>query len=507
MKIDAFEQSAQSENAEQLFLQARYDECLSALSGDEGPQAQFLRARIMLRLGQHAELLRSGFYFHVGDLPRDFGARSQVVLSAALFRSDMRRQAALMLDAAKRSALQHGDALALAEATYHEALQQWSSGNVLEASKALDEPIAWGRVEAQRRELRAAIAASSGKHAEQIAHLRAALECLASTPTYDVWVAAWCTHTLAAMARELYSRELATFTESWVARIPWTTHLSRTHCQALRCVGWFHATAGAGPIAYDYFFRSAYVAPSDAFKALTLLDRAYMAFGMGEHSSAMYYTSQADRIMSKIDWESVTGDERFALLLAAELAAPQSPTRAAFFEKKFHEIATPMSTLLAYGRSDARPNALINYTRGIVLRANGECREAARSFDDAFRAWRSAGYTWRSVLAAIHLGELQHKDALLDYARVSVEKEFPHIWFRRLLTPHRDRLADGRLSVLSESERKLFVMTLKGKHRAEIAAELQISENTVRNRTTSMLRKLSVKSTRDLLVKFASVAT
>ncbi len=478
-----------ADDASRLFQQARFDECLTATHDDSRLEARMLRARIFMRLGKHVDLLQSGFYFFVNDLPLEQKPRPLALLGAAMCRSDMTKDGLLVHTAARRYAMQFDDRAALGEACYQEALTHWVLGNYSDAEQLLNEPAVVEFEPARRFELLAGLAGVRGHFTKQIAHLRDAIDLLFREPAYDVWMAAWCVQTLSALARELDSADLACYVEAKAAHVPWVPSVAAQQCQTLRNIAWFYATAGQGPTAYDFFSKSASVAPKPALRALTFLDRAYLAAGLNEAAFSEHCLREAEALLAPIDWDTVIGDERAALLLAAELTAPKNPTRSKFFLDKYAEIKTSAYPLLAFSRPDLRIRALIDYTSGVVERSNGDRSAATQHIESAWRTWRSIGFLWRASLAAIHLGEMEHKDGLLEYAAKTIDANFPHIWFRRLVDRHQERLSDPRLQTLSEREREIFVMILKGKNRAAIAADLNISENTVRNRTVTVLRK------------------
>jgi DNA-binding NarL/FixJ family response regulator len=480
---------------------------LDEMLAKRSPSAEgaLLRARIALRLRKPAEALE--FVTRHGGLFSNAAACGEAVLiaGAAYARLGDERAASAQFKRAAAFVPEHEPLRATL--LYERALAAWIARKLDAAEKLLAElarldPAGDTLIEA--RVLQSVVAASRENLTEQGALLLDALHLVHAQSNPPVLHWAVIASQIAYLAREMPSRALRDAAFAELTRVPWTSDLADYRFTMLRAVGWRSALEG------DYFnaFRrlkdARAVAPTDAWRVMSSCDRAYFATVLGERRWAEQELSDAHELAASVPWVTLDGEERFALSVLAELFAPRDPALALSYVAKYKDAGSRFARTLA-SHDDRRVGAMESYSFGIVQKALGETEEAVRLLRDAWKVYDRIGYDWRAGRAALVLAGITGDDAWKERAA------------RKLQGYERSWLAGAKGAsafpvppqavALTPARRAVYEQLLRGLSTAQIAAEQQRSEFTIRNHVKAIFKAFGVTSRPALIARAIGTST
>lgn len=306
---------------------------------------------------------------------------------------------------------------------------------------------------------------------------------------------------LALLGRELSFDEAAEVARGEVdADVHWPEDYRTQRFQALKAVGWSCALRGDMLGCFRYLRLAERVIPSDAFRAILLLDRAHFARIVGEQNWALDEIAKAENIAETVDWQNLAGEERIGLLLLAEATAPIDRERARYYMARYKGLDKIRSPLHLFA-FDHRLEAFAAYAEGVVRaggKDNGAAEEALRK---AWSIFDRIGYGWRAARVAMRLFELTKKDRWRHLAEDKLEA-FPRSWLARELRQPVDS-ATPKVK-LPPMQGKVFSMLCQKMTTAEIAQELGLSQHTIRNHLKAVFRAYGVNNRAALIAEAAS---
>lgn len=466
-----------------LYESGHYSVCLHMLEqnnlGDEG---FILRLRCLLRLGQWAEIVNASV---TDRLERLVGPDQYVVtmlVATACHRNGMMGPAQAYMAEAYEIAGRLGlDESATRELRYFDALFKWSIHDY-DACTALINGLVHA-VEWQQKayELLAWVALGRADMREHGRLLRLSL----AAPKIDDQTFSVVLQAYTEFAREFYCPEDVEYIEKRMSEITWTEDLSSQHFYILEDIGWICALSGEALQAYEYYEKAQNVANGNpALVAIALFGKTLLALSRGQEQTAQRNLLQALSVTQRHSFTD-SSTQRIALLyLAIGCARMGKAMEAQNCWDRYTSIKTSITTIKAFGLGDKRLRALEDYARGWVCRSQGDDAGARSLYKAAFRIWRDIGYTWRATLCAIELSEISGKVEsldVLDYAVTQTDRFFPRAWFSPQLDAHRRRMPNATLESLSPRKRAVALGMVRGAKYRDIAEQLDISENTVRN--------------------------
>lgn len=393
-----------------------------------------------------------------------------------------------------------------ADLAYQQAAAAWIRRR-LDAAERLLARADWRGAAAtvliQRDVLAGAIHGSRGQFSEQAAVLLQALQFIREQPEPSVLHWAHVVSQIAYLARELHGPGLKETAYEELARVPWTGDLADTHFTALRAVGWCHALEGDYFNAFRRLKEASAVAPSPAWRVMSLCDRSYLATCLGESRWAEQERSDARDLAATIKWNALEGEERFALCLLAELYAEHDPAVALSHIAEYRKAGRRFAAVLA-SADDRRVIAMESYSLGVVQKNLGDAVEASRLLTEAFEIYEAAGYRWRAGRAAKVLAELTG-DA--DWASRAADalSAFPRSWLASPAVPARQPAL--RLASLTPAQQAVYELLARGLSTREIATRLHRSEYTVRNHVKAIFKAVGVRSRAALVAQAAEAKT
>ncbi len=464
------------------------------------PEAFLLRARIALKSDPAAALAyltRHRAAFHAS---RDRASATMLRGAAYARLGDFTSSNAAFRDAS--ATLGANDPLQL-EIAYRRAFALWMARKLDAAERTLApvEEHATGDLAIEARQLHGLILGSRGNIAAQGAILLEMLTALRA-PGVRVLDRGIIASQFASLACELPSPALRDAANAEVAMVPWTPDMAETQFDALRELAWCDALQGDHFNAFRRLKAAAAVAPTAAWRTLSLCDRAYLADAFGERRWAAQELRDATELAETVIWHSTRGEERFALSLLAELYAPRDPSLALTYVARYQDTAGGVARVLS-SHDDRRVDAMEAYSAGIVRRALGETAEALRLIRSAWDIYDAIGYDWRAGRAALALAELTGVDAWRTKAAEKL-RPYGRSW---LVAPNQPNLADvPEISRLTGAQRTVLDLIVQGKPTAEIAAELGRSEFTIRNHIKSIFKTIGVNTRPALIARITGTA-
>jgi DNA-binding CsgD family transcriptional regulator/tetratricopeptide (TPR) repeat protein len=345
--------------------------------------------------------------------------------------------------------------------------------------------------------LESAILYNEGRHNEQAHVLQRLLEQIDPADPRMNLSAAYATHTLATIAREIDVPEAIPPVERQLRACIWPADLNVQRFQSLKALGWAYALRGDYFNAFRYLKQSAAVAPSQAWFVMALLDRAYLARCLGESRWSRQELFEADEAAASVDWRATRNEERVGLLLLAEMFAPIDSGKAAKYMAQYHELGE-MSRNLHYSRSPLL-DALADYSAGVTQLALGNAKAGIKLLRESFNVYEREQYDWRAGRCALRLFEATADPHYLDAATEKL-RGYPQSWLadelRKLQVP-----SGG--PALPPMQRRVFDHLCEGLSTAQIARQLDRSEYTVKNHIKLIFKAYGVKSRAELLAKVA----
>jgi DNA-binding NarL/FixJ family response regulator len=356
--------------------------------------------------------------------------------------------------------------------------------------------------------LSGALYAARGRLENQASTLLEALRVVLSAQTRDVYRWGYVVSQLALLSRELPSPSVRSAALEQIARVPWTDDLSEPRYVALRGVGWRCALEGDYFNAFRYLKQAGTGAPTLPWRVLACCDRAYLATSLGEARWGEQELREAAELADEVEWRAIGGEERFALVLLAELHAPVDGALALSYLARFQETGDRYDAVLS-SNADRRVEGMLAYSLGYVRQHLGDMEEAEASYRKAFAIYDKIGYDWRAARAAMGLFEVNRDTSWLDVAAKKL-KPYPlswlatrlkslaplDLWSFRTAEMALERRATGELT---PSQSEIYELLLTGASTRDIAKKLERSEFTVRNHIKAIFKKLRVNSRSALL--------
>jgi len=494
--------------AQELYRNARFSEAAEVLekreaAGTLDPQNALLLARIYLVRDPARSLL------YLTDRSKLFTSKvlrgeSGLLQGAAYARLGDHASAATRLKAAATDCAGHADLLCAVR--YQQATSAWMQRKLDSAQHILNR-VDWSEATApvriQQYVLQGAIQASRGNLTEQGGTLLEALRYVRQQERPSVLHWAYVVSQISYLARELYSPSLREAAYEEVSKVPWTADISDTQFITLRAVGWCHALEGDYFNAFRRLKEASQIAPSPAWRVMSLCDRSYLARCLGETRWAEQERSDARDLAATVNWKALDGEERFALCLLGELFAETDAPLALAQIAEYRKAGKQFAPILA-SSDDRRVTALESYSLGVVQRALGDSAEAVRLISQAYDIYDGIGYRWRAGRSAKALAQLTGQTSWKERAATALGV-YPRSW----LVEERARPPVQPLrgvELLTASQQAVYEQLVLGLSTRDIARQLNRSEFTIRNHVKAVFKTLGVKSRASLVARATGTA-
>jgi len=330
----------------------------------------------------------------------------------------------------------------------------------------------------------------------QVDELQKALDELDNSPEPDQYFRANALFTLALLCRELPLRDVAERVRGIFDAMPWTPGLQLARFQITRFIAAMEELDGNELAAFAGFKRATRLAPSEHWSVLCFLDRALLAKNTGETAFAAEQLQEAHEIAQRVSWNEVTGEERSALLVLAELFAFENAAIAEQYLARFRSLGSSVIPLLSYG-TDPRVRGFEAYSQGVAWLRLGDAEEGKAALTEAWGIFEDFNYAWRAALCALGLFEATRDRRWVHRAARKIDP-WPRSWIAR-------RIADASsaavmpLERIPPAKREVLELVRAGRRNSEIARVLGRSPHTVRNQLAQLFQTFNVKSRAELV--------
>jgi DNA-binding CsgD family transcriptional regulator len=473
---------------------ADFDRCRRLVEGQQTPEAVLAAARLALREHRGADAI--GLLSNFPDTPQKNRIARDVLLGAALGSTKDYVAGNRLIDRALND-LAPGDPF-YDEALYYRAAIAWMRHDHREAEAAANLQLesSDGNNRARARIVLSWIALRRGDVLRQVQELQMALDELDATAEPDQYFRANALFTLALLCRELPLPDVAERVRGLFESLPWTSGLKLERFQVTRFLATVDELDGNELAAFSGFKKASRLAPSDHWGVLCLLDRALLAKNTGELAFAAEQLSDAHEISQRLSWSEVTGEERSALLVLAELFAYEDSAIAEQYLARFRSLGTTVIPLLSYG-SDPRVRGFEAYTQGVAWLRLGDAEVGQAALKEAWSIFEDFNYEWRAALCALALHQATHDRRWIERGARKIAS-WPRSWIARRVNDA-SRVATFPLERIPPAKREVLELLRAGRRNSEIAKVLGRSPHTVRNQLAQLFQTFNVKSRAELV--------
>jgi DNA-binding CsgD family transcriptional regulator len=478
----------------QALKAADFERCRTLADACDSPEALLSRARLALR--EHRAIDVIGM---LSDFPLANAGMAQerdVFLGAALGSTREFIAGRRLLDRAL-STLRPGDPL-YDEALYYKSAIAWMQLEHSEADELASLQLASAdpNNRARARIVLSWIALRRGEILRQVEELQKALDEIDAAQTPDQYLRANALYNLAILCRELPLEDVSERVRQICESLPWASGLKLEHFQVTRFLAGIDQLAGNELAAFAGFRKAARLAPSEHWTVLCFLDRALLARNTGEMAFATEQLLEAHEMAQRLSWSDVTGEERSALLMFAELFAHDDPAMAEQYLARFRAIRSSVIPLLSYG-TDPRVRGFETYTQGVAWLRIGDISEAQAALTEAWSIFEDFNYAWRGALCALALYEATHDRRWLRRAARKIDP-WPNSWIARRVEQAENNVVLD-LARIPRAKRDVLELVRAGRRNSDIAKQLGRSPNTVRNQLSQLFATFNVKSRAELV--------
>ena len=473
---------------------ADFEFCHQAIDADESPQGRVRAARLALRERRFLDAI--GLLSDFPNDPHRARLARDIILGAALgstrdYTAGRRLIDRALADLGPRDELYeeayyYKSAIAWMQHEHREA--QESAGILLESADPNNR--------ARARIVLSWIALRRGDVLRQVDELQQAMDELDSAGAPDQYIRANALFTLALLCRELPMVELSRRVRRTFEDLPWTPGLQLERFQVTRFLATVNELEGDELAAFAGFKAATRLAPSEYWNVLCLLDRATLAKNTGEPAFAAEQLNEAHEIARMLSWSDVTGEERSALLVLAELFADENVAVAEQYLALFRSLGESVIPQLSYG-TDPRVRGFAAYSQGLTWLRLGDVEQGKITLAQAWEIFDDFNYAWRAALCALRLYEATQDRRWIMRAAHKIEP-WPRSWISRQI-----REATSAPSIplqqIPPAKRKVLELVRAGRRNSEIADILGRSPNTIRNQVAELFATFNVRSRAELV--------
>ncbi len=483
-----------SEEFERAFAAADFERCRELIASGDGIDVVLSEARLALRERRYVDII--GLLSDVSKTSAETRIARDVLLGAALGLTRDYVAGRRLIERALRD-LAPGNPWR-DEALYYKALIAWmrqenpEAEEIARAQSLSPEP----NNRARARILLSWIAVRRGEILRQVDELQNALDELEATELPDQYYKANALFNLAVLCRELPLSEVVDRVRGVFEVLPWTSGLRLERFHITRLLASINELDGNELAAFAGFKRAARLAPSEHWGVLCVLDRALLAKNTGETAFASEQLQEAHEIAQRVSWSEVSGEERSALLVLAELFAHDDPAVAEQYLARFRTLKTSVIPILAYG-TDPRVKAFEAYSQGVAWLRLGDVDEGKAALSEAWSIFEDFNYGWRAALCGLALYEATHDRRWVQRAARKIDP-WPHSWIARRVS-EATSTSVLRLDRVPPAKRQVLELVRAGRRNSEIASVLGRSPNTVRNQLSQLFQTFNVKSRAELV--------
>jgi tetratricopeptide (TPR) repeat protein len=336
--------------------------------------------------------------------------------------------------------------------------------------------------------------AGMGNYRAQIAELRRAVDLMRGFPgDVDYSNVGRALHSLIRVSAEMGDQEAVDDARGVFEALEWPEELAEDQFLCMRALAWDAFLRGDSARAQWLLRDSKELAPNDAWRVMSHVDRAYVARMNRNEPWARDEILQAQVYARTVTWAATRGEERQALVTLAVLFAPLDMGQAQRYVSTYMRMGMEnVDPQLAIGH-DRRAGAFTAYATGRVQQVLGNVQSATTAFETAYTIFNEAEHHFRAALAAQGLAELTGATMWTERARQHAGY-FPKSAFYRFLT---DRLAKETtpwIEGLSSMQRQLALSLCEGLEFKELSRRFSRSEFTIKREVQALYDLFNVRT-------------
>lgn len=380
-------------------------------------------------------------------------------------------------------------------AGYYRGRSNWATGTDL--AKSIDEVGVNAETQFGRAMATLMFAWHQQRQLDFKGHLRSLCEAAVEFMRCDPHPVYWIAQTLVPLLHTAF--EMADDNAMALGRmtfnaVEWTADLEHEKFDCLRALSRHEFARGDTKKALTYIAAAKMCKVPGSCKAYAFLHSAAYAIESGEPTWA---TEQLIVAESQLENDRDHKCKNFCsvvLSLALQYAEIE-PQKAQGYLFKYHQCTGDPSASTAY---DGRMNVVADISLGkISLALHAEETYGAELLERAYDAVSKYGFRYRAAISASEIASVQTSRKKREHW---MNESLRHIDFYGASSPLRKLLRRKMQRVtLTEREQRVNEMLLRGLASKDIAESLTLSEQSVRNVTTVIYRKLGVSNRKEFL--------
>jgi tetratricopeptide (TPR) repeat protein/DNA-binding CsgD family transcriptional regulator len=340
--------------------------------------------------------------------------------------------------------------------------------------------------------------AGQANYHAQITDFRAALAMAREYPaSADYKLLGRTLHALIRVAAELGDHEAADDGRNIYETLAWPAELAEEQFLTLRAMAWDAFMRGDSARAQWLFRDSKEVAPTDAWRVMSHVDRAYVARMNRNEPWARDELMQAQAQGRSVVWDATTGEERQALVTLAVLFAPVDMGQAQRYVSNYMRMGKDSVDPTLAIAHDRRANGFTQYASGCVNQVLGNRESAITAFEAAYKIFDEAEHHFRAALAAQGLAEITSAAVWIERARTHAGA-FPKSAFYKFMTERISRHATPWIEGLTPMQRQLALSICEGLDTRQLSRRFSRSEFTIKREVQTLYNLFNVRSRNDL---------
>jgi tetratricopeptide (TPR) repeat protein/DNA-binding CsgD family transcriptional regulator len=333
-----------------------------------------------------------------------------------------------------------------------------------------------------------------GNFRAQIADLRAAVALAREYPdSVEYFTIGRALHRLIRIGCELGDNEAVDDARELYEAIDWPKELADSQFLCLRALAWDAFMRGDSARAQWLFRDSKEIAPSDAWRVMSHVDRAYVARMNHNEPWARDELMQAQAQARTVVWAATNDEERQALVMLAVQFAPVDMGQAQRY----------VSTYMRIGKDSVDPTLAISYDPSMVGYAHyasgrvnqvlGNTESATIAFEAAYKIFDEGEFHYRAALAAQGLAEITEATVWVERARQHAGA-YPKSAFYRYMADRISKKTTPWIEGLSPMQRQLALSLCEGLDNQQLSRRFSRSEFTIKREVQALYDLFNVRS-------------
>jgi tetratricopeptide (TPR) repeat protein len=336
--------------------------------------------------------------------------------------------------------------------------------------------------------------AGLGNYRAQIVDTRSALALAREYPEkVDYFGMGRTLHALIRLACELGDDEAADDARDLYESIEWPSELADAQFLCLRALAWDAFMRGDSARAQWLLRDAKEVAPSDAWRVMSHVDRAYVARMNHNEPWARDELMQAQAQAREVVWPATADEERQALVTMAVLFAPVDMGQAQRYVSTYLRLGKDSVDPTLAIAHDKRAVGYAQYASGCVNQVIGNSESATIAFEAAYKIFDEAEHHFRAALAAQGLAEVTGGTVWVERARQHAGA-FPKSAFYKYLTDRISKKATPWIEGLSPMQRQLALSLCEGLDNQQLSRRFSRSEFTIKREVQALYDLFNVRS-------------